>query len=554
MKRFLVLLLAPALLLLASCHKVPDHAKYIPNNAKAVISVNLKALARKVAWSKITGSPLLDSLEARMKQAGGTGDLKDMEHTGVRLNTTLYAFVPGSTPASASSIPAMTAILPLENAGEWEGYLKKAFPASAIVTKNDVREVRLGDNLFAAWDSEVAFMRAGYRAPGAYRMLPDSTEEWAEGMPDAAKTFGELEGLFGIKKDESVVKDKRFTALEKDGNDVSLWVNYDAAMEGKSPAGMMGGLGNGLWQGSAMATGFNFEKGRIHSEMRYYTPEGLKEAYAELGKGSVPESMMRKASGQGLDAMLAWNLSPKGVRIMLEKIGLLGLANLGLAAQGLNTDDVLQAFSGDMLVAVNHFTVPLRTKDSATSRMTTATPQFDYVVAMKLADREKFNKILSFLTGRQFLASAGSNTFMAPGSSSNVFVVEGGYLVAAKTAGQARTFISGSGHALPKEVKDADHGGPTSIYINAQSLMNGVAPGSFKTPRELSAFNEMKKLFGSVSFGGGSFHGKYVGYEGKLELVNKEENALVQLIDFASKMSVLRNQNPGATPMPTAAR
>lgn len=67
-KLALIAFVAGTVLLLSACHSLPDHAKYIPKNAVAVLSVDIENLGKKVAWNAITGSKIFDEWKARPRK------------------------------------------------------------------------------------------------------------------------------------------------------------------------------------------------------------------------------------------------------------------------------------------------------------------------------------------------------------------------------------------------------------------------------------------------------------------------------------------------------
>src|SRR5436190_10409051 len=80
-----------ALLLLASCHSVPKHARFIPKDALFVMGVHTGEMRKTLAWSAITGSSLLDEMR---KAAGDKAPemLKDAENAGIDFSSTLYFY------------------------------------------------------------------------------------------------------------------------------------------------------------------------------------------------------------------------------------------------------------------------------------------------------------------------------------------------------------------------------------------------------------------------------------------------------------------------------
>jgi hypothetical protein len=530
---------------MTACHSVPDHARYIPKDAVVVVGINTSALAKKVAWSKITGSELLEKMESRLKERG-QGSVRELEHAGIDPTSTYYAYVvPGSE--ATGNQPHITGLIPLEDAEDWEAYVKKTFPKATISKAGDHQEAQLNDQLYAGWNDELLVFKNVLHRPGRFVMQADSgfagdsVEVWEEGAPDQAAMTADMQQAFQPRKEQAITSDRHFTALEKKGHDLTLWVNYEVLMAQNAAAKVMGGLSNTLWKETAIAMGFDFEKGQIDGDMRYYVPENLREVYRKMGAAKLDKNMLSRVSGSNLDGFVAFNYPSSAISGLLEKMGLLGLLNMGLAAQGLSVDDVLGAFSGDMLMAVNDLKVNTKTSSDTAGEYRRSEPELNYLVALKIGDRARFDRLMAFATGRSLLQAAGGGVYGVPNApKAGTLLVENGYAVFARSPQAAKAFASAPKQAtIPDYILKQVQHEPSAFYLNFQTLMAGVDMSQLSGRRDAAIYAETRKLLSYFLASGGGFNSDHLHYQTRLQMVNAEENSLLQLIDFASRVSEL---------------
>lgn len=526
----------------AACNSIPDHARYIPKDAAAVVGIHTGTIGKKIAWSKITGSPLLDELEKKMKENGGPGTLRDMQEAGIDGKSTVYIYY--KSPALLDN--RVTGLLPLEDAAKWEAYLKKKMPEAIISSRNGHKEAQLSPMAYVGWNDKLAIITSVVQTKTEVVFDTTITADGDTAMVanssfapiDKAVLQTALDSAFVRQGDNAVTEDSRFTKLEKDGHDLTFWMNYDAALRNVPAMGMMNM--NTFWQNSALAYGIDFNKGEVVAKMRYYVADVLKEAAKELGKEKVDKEIIDHLPSQNLNALLAYHLSPKGLKLMLEKMNVLGVANLALSQQGISTDDIFNAFQGDMVVSINNLTISNSafTTDSAIIS-TSATPSFRYTIAMKVGKKESLQKLLSFLVSRELIKkSTNDNIYFFPNGAT--MVVESGYIAVGNVTQIAMSFIDNKNRSgMPKPVHDKIYSQPFGLYIDAASILNAVTSMAASNPQGTAALNEAKQLFSHVTAHGGSFMDNYFQYEAELVFKNKDENSLVQLLSSAARA----NQN-----------
>ncbi len=558
--RFSRLLPLLPLLLLAACGKTPDHVRYIPDNAAAVVGVNTKELGKKIAWNKITGSDLLDELQDEMKKSGGSS-MEDLKASGIDPANTFYVYFTYTAGADAR----VTALIPLDDAGKWASYVKKTFPAAAVKKVGDRSEAALSDKAYAGWTDDLLIVTTADRKEVDY-----NSTDWMTEMPDSVlsgdmmpppppepgidlvKTAANLAAAFSVTKDASLAKNDRFTSLERGGHDVTLYINYDAMTSALMGSSGMAGMGMAaqMWAGAALTGGFDFEDGRVAGEMKYFAPEAIQDAYKQMSNKDIDESLLDRVPTQNLDALVAWHLSPKGLRAVLEKMGMLGMLNMGLAGQGITPDDLFDAFAGDMVLAVNDFKVESKTETygegAYAGSYTSSEPAANYLFAIKIGKKEKFDKIMGVATTRGMLKSNGAGLYTLGDATPDapVLVVDKGLAVAARTAAAARAYIDKkAGGTMPEPVRKHVYGQPIGMYVNLQRMLGAFPTTSDGSASDSVALDAARRLFAHATLNGGTYKGGAFSYTMSLDLQNKSENSLVQLLDFASRIKKAEDLN-----------
>lgn len=557
MRNLLLLLIAS--MFFAACNSVPDHARYIPADATVVAGVNLKALGKKIAWSKIVGSDLLDKLEEKAKENGGNSQaVKDLEKAGIQVASTIYVYVKNSATTGNRAV----AVIPLKDRDEWAAYVKKTFPQAQARAAGERTEARLSPDLYAGWDKEVLLLmnttNTNYNPYDANAIndtsfsSPMPSDEVGGDKLDDTRLVAEMQTAFSVKKDASIVADKRFKKLEGDGHDVSVFVNYEALMSGMSGGdmGMMTAMYANLYKGTAATAGFDFEKGKITGEAHYYTPENMKEAYKGMGNDDVDDALLDRVPTKNLAGLFAWNLSPKSLQAVLEKMGLIGMMNMGLASQGLSFDDISEALAGDMVVAVNNLRVntvtdtPMFEGEQMGEAYTSKKPDADYLFVMKVGKREKFDKLLAWGVKQQALIAAGTGTYSIGGSTT--LMIDKDLAVVARDATQARAYLDKklADGKLPEVARKAVDGHPMGFYMDVQTMLGNLGAAAFDKPKDAAMVAEIKKTFANLAMHSTGFKGDAFQYEMEMNMTNANENSLVQLIDFASRLKAVDAQYP----------
>ena len=546
------------ILLLDACHSVPKQARYIPKDASVVIGVNTGAMSKKVAWSMITGSKLLDDLKSKAPGSKGADALNDISNAGIDWMNTLYFYA--RPDQRFDNHAKMSVIIPLEDAAKWAAFLKKTYPAANITKVKDRSEAMLGNKMYAAWTNDLLMvintvvtevadtahpasdpMTATVPVDSMGAPMPEAFKPSTITHVDAAATITEMDSSFNLSKENSIADNNRFEKLEKAGHDITVFVAYDAVMDNAAIRNQMGSMGmmlnSSLWKNSAMATGVDFADGKITTDMLYYPSDSMRAVAKELGRDNVDNDMLSRIPGEKLDMAVGYHLSPEALKIVLDKMGLSGMANLALMQKGLSVDDILGAFTGDMMLSVNDFKLEKGVVDTsmeADMRMPASdVAKLNVVYAIKLKDRKKLDKLLGLLQSEMGLAPVAPNKYSFPiGQDSVTALLDDHYIVVSNKTGSATAFMAAKG-SIPDMVKKEISGHPSGMVMDFKTLSAALPADLGAHGEDAAMLAEARNLFASAAMNGGNFSGDASTFHAELNFTNQKENSLLQLLNFA---------------------
>ena len=532
-------------LIFTACNSVPDHMRYIPKDAVLVTGINLRSLGKKIAWNMITGSKLFKEMQKRVPQKTGDDAISGIDKAGIDVMNTFYVYLKSGKTSTGGNKVTATALVPLSDAAQWEAYILKVFPQGEIKQHGDIRELSMGNNMLAGWNKNTLIVLSLIANTPDYASMMNGDPSATMAPPAAPDMVAELDTAFAVSKGNTIKGNANFDKLQKEGHDLSMWINYDQIMSqymAESVAARMGGvsLSNTLWKGTAFACGFDFKKGKITGDMTYYTPAEMSEVYKELGSTSADKDMLERMPKSNLDMMMSLHLSPKGIKSLLEKTGFLGLANIGLSAENMNVDDVLDAFTGDMAVTVCDLSVQDATpaQDPNVEMMMPKTAgSICYV--LKINKKENFMKLFE-LVKRQGMQPI-ANGYYAPLTAQDTFFVlmNDKYAVAGNKYVNVNGMLQGTfkGDKVSDVVSSQVYGHPFAMFLDIQQAIRNINLSKTMTGNDSTIYAESKKLVSNISLNGGDFKDNSITSHMEVNFTNTDENSIIALLDFGMRMS-----------------
>jgi hypothetical protein len=518
------------LFLLSSCSKPSENARYISKDAVGVLSINTKQLVEKVTWSALSGSPMFTELTSK---AGGDSTTFDIEKTGIDV-ATFFAYALPDTRLSSKSKFMM--IVPLKDAAKFQSFVKEKFPQAKIETKGDLTMATLTADVCMGWNKKVAIV-AG-TAP-SYEMT---------GVPPPATSAStilseEIEKTFAMKEDMSMASNKKFIELQKAGHDIGFFLNYEA-LANSMPQEEMGTAASiiasqkKLLKDAFITGGVDFEKGKIVGDATYFFNPEVKKIADAMDPKSSNNDLLKRVSGSQMNLMMSYHFNPQGIKTLVETMGVMGIANAGLKEVGLTMDDVLNAFTGDFLLAVTDFAVSTESKSYSmngnTVNYTSPVPTFKASLSFKIKDKAAFDKLVQVAVAKEMITSPAPGMYAFAGFVT--LAANGEYGAISNDPAVASAFLVSPGNAdfkVPGEVKS----NPYAFYADIKNSIKSVPLDLLYGKEDTAVFHDARNLLESITAYGGKINGDHSDFHFEMSFQNKEENSLMQLINFTKKVA-----------------
>jgi hypothetical protein len=536
---FLIFVLA----LFGACGRVPDNARFIPDDAVAVAGINLRSLSKKIAWNLITGSKLFKEIKRRMPEKNAGDAIIGIENAGFDVTNTFYVYTRPDERFSGGNLVA--GLIPLSDAVAWEAYIKLVFPDVAIVQREGRKEAALGAGMYVGWSSNLLIIINATAAD-------DDEESDRKSNPDeVAVIIAEMDKAFKVPATNSIIHNKRFSGFESHNYDLSFYLNYGSMISGYGGANSLeiGGLSlsSAMWKDAVITAGFEFKKGKITGAIDYYLPSKVEEATVDFGAVEADKEMLRRMPKEDIDMLLSMHISPSGVRALLEKTGLFGITNVGLATQGLDVDYVLDAFTGDMAVMMNDFSLIAEIEtDPFMGQMMAHKEQkanMSMTYAIGINKKENFSKLLEFAKGGGMLPTKNGYVLPLTTTDSVHLMMDDKYAVISSKRKYATGFLEGAfkGSKMKNAVRSKVYGYPFSLILDMNQLFKEVDPAISSSPRDSAIIAESKKLLDNVSLNGGKYINSAYKFDLEINFLNRDENSILELIDFGMRMNDINN-------------
>lgn len=546
--KFLAILPVVALVMFSACSRLPDHARYIPADAVATASINLKALGKKIAWNVITGSKLFKDMQDRLAKNNSKEAVSGFDKAGIDFSNTIYLYVKKSERFVGGN--KIVGLVPLSDAGKWEDYVKSAFGKVTITQNGDHKEASLGSDVYVGWNNRLLIV--------INKLAPADGAIGGDAAPAAQGDISaEMVNAFKVPDGKTILASKYFNALEAEGHDLAFILNYEqlmAQVSGQVAEKVGMNLSSALWKDAAFTTGFDFEKGRIAGDIHYYLSPAMADIGATMGSANTDKDLLDRMPHQDLDMMLAMHMAPKGIRATLEKMNLLGAANAGLSTQGLNLDNVLNAFTGDISLCVNDF--QLRAEKVTDNFMgqvmvhNTQKPSVKVTYAMKINSKADFQKLVK-LAKDNGLPAFGNGFVIPVDATDSVFLtMNDQYLVASNDNSIATGYLQGTfiSTKMPDEFASKVYSNPSAFVMDMQQLFKKIDPSVATSPTDSANFVLFRGLLRDITFAGGAFNNNGFTYHVDVNFMNSDENSIINLLDFGMKMNEAQKLKGTAEP------
>lgn len=531
-------------IVLFSCNSIPDHAKYIPKDAQLVGTIDMSKLTKKLIWNALTGSDLFKEMQKRVNNEDSKNAMKDISNIGLKQNSSIYFYLNGHKSHAGSSC----IVIGMDDATKFESFLKKNYPQISMDKGTGYTSAMIENSMLAAWNKEVALF---YPLMNGY--ASDSLNIHIN-MNDVNEIKTGLTATFAQSTGNSIASNAHFKSLQKEGHDISVWMNYEELYNKNADASSNPFIKADYFKESGVTAGIDFEKGKASTEMNYFMSDDLASIYKKNAPKNIDLDLVKRIPSKDIAVLVGYNMNPKLIQEYLKKFGLDGMLNMGLGMAGTSMDQIAGTFTGDLVFALSDMKAKVDTINSMNESdyepIESKAPEMNMTFAMGLKDSKDFEKLLGIGVKNNVLQKNGNTYSLGAGPNEAGFAFDKERMVYTSDAAMSAAYLSGGGNgkeAIPSSVWSHFSSNPMIMYADMKKIMNSV---SFKptNPEETELMNDLKKFFTYIEFYGGSMKNNAVHVEGALFLANENENALIQLLDLGMKAKKLNDSKNAEVP------
>ena len=529
--RFIHLLAAPTIILLASCSKPNTQGKFIPKEAAIVIQIDGKSLSAKLPWEEIKQNPAFkqacndSTIPAAMKVL-----LNNPDSAGIDTKTDMLLFVQKD---SSGGYVAFEGTVKDENLFKT---FNKQFTEKATESEKD------GVNFISKAPLCIGFTKDKFvyvfDAPQMKQMDGLSKRMQQDSIaiaPAKTRDIGATcKAIFALKDDNSLAKNEKFTKLLKESGDIHFWMNTEELSKDAFDNPMLAMVNlEKFYKGSLTTATINFDNGKISIAGKSYVGEDLGKIYKKYSGGKVSEDMIKRMPGKDVVGLMAMSFKPEGIREILTMANLDGVANMGLKFAGFTIDDFIKANKGDILFGASDLTLK---KDSVKYNLydkedgsVQDKPVFNFVFATSIGDKYAFNKLVN--AGKKLGEKQMGDSSTAPFAYNS----NGTYFTIANNKENADKYLAGSNTNF--DFISKINGEPFGGYLNIHLLLKAFEGEAAKDSSAKIVYDASLNLWDNILLKGGDFTDGAISSNIEINLADKTTNSLKQLNQYAAKLT-----------------
>ena len=529
--RFIHLLAAATIILLASCSKPNTQGKFIPKEAAFVIHIDGKSLSARLPWEEIKQNPAFkqayndSTIPAAIKVL-----LNNPDSAGIDTKTDMLFFVQKD---SSGGYVAFEGTVKDENLFKT---FNKQFTEKATESEKD------GVNFISRAPLCIGFTKDKFvyvfDAPQmkqmdglSKRMQQDSIDIAPAKTRDIGAT---CKAIFALKDDNSLAKNEKFTKLLKESGDIHFWMNTEELSKDAFDNPMLAMVNlEKFYKGSLTTATVNFDNGKINIAGKSYVGEDLAKIFKKYRGGKINEDMIKRMPGKDVVGLMAISFKPEGIREILTLANLDGVANMVLKFAGFTVDDFIKANKGDILFGASDLTIK---KDSVKYNLydkedvsVQNKPVFNFVFATSIGDKDAFNKLVN--AGKKLGEKQMGDSSKAPFAYNS----NGTYFTIANNKENADKYLTGGNTNFDfiSKINGQSIGG----YLNIHLLLKAFEGEAAKDSSAKIVYDASLNLWDNLLIKGGDFSGGAISSTIEINLIDKTTNSLKQLNQYAAKLA-----------------
>lgn len=495
---------------LSACgSSVEDRVAMIPASSTAVFSMDIGQMGKKA----VNFSDLFNSFSdnEEMEEI-----LEKVETSGIDFNEEVYVFANTKSGMDVSG----GVIIPLTDADDFMVFLRDmSVEMGADFMKESTdginHAVLAGGSALVLWDDQTAFI----------------TNKSLVFNEDGDQQLEDALDLFKNGADDKLASESdEFKDLMKAGHDISFFMNYEKL----APMAMMINpmMAQTGIKDMKVATGIDFEDGEIVMDgMAYYDKAAGR--FLEVIKGEMDEDVLEDISSDSPLGFAAMAFNMEAMYDLLDDMGLLEEMEQEMKQEGIDLEDAMKAFSGDVAVVLNGIEMKRPSWAPETYRATEPEPRL--VASLGLEDADEVESLLDKLVDEGEFVKDGQ-TYMDKDMEVFMQLEDDRLLIG--DASSRDDIVNGDLGDLPGYMGDLVDDYPVAYAMDMEnmpeSLLESMQEDLPKSTR--GWFIDEFPILNMVAYG--EFSGNRKGHSVvTIKTRNSSENSLRTILDFVQKLS-----------------
>lgn len=300
----------------------------IPQDVSMVTSIDANSILEKADFESVKNMEFYQELISETKRYNSTlGEvLANPQQSGVDLNKNIYVAhdLDPDNPEEVfvgivASVKDKAALETLINSN---GSLK--------TIQQDNFNVAMKGSQSVAWNDE--------------KVVLGMTNSYNDPIENIAK-------FFNTTAETSIAKDENLKKAMSGNHDITSWASSNAMANSPSLKNMltMASIDPNAAKDNFIHSYVDFNKGAIESKSDMYLQDALMEDINMLFKDNLSTDFSAYIPASA-NSVMAVSLDLEGVQSVLQKKGVLMMANFGLKEYGLTVEDIAGTFNGDILL------------------------------------------------------------------------------------------------------------------------------------------------------------------------------------------------------------
>ncbi|MEM6966156.1 MAG: DUF4836 family protein [Bacteroidota bacterium] len=356
---------------------VEDAIINIPASTSALTSIDIKSLMEKADFESVKKMSFYQDMidDVAQNNPNIVSILKDPSQSGVDLNAKMYFVQDMNINNPENSVNAL--LMSLKDKAAFE---KMVSSEAQVASGEGFQYIQPNKNNLVAWNDEL----------GVVGMSPSSRADIQASVAE----------FFATTKETSVVNNEDLQKCLSKKSDVVSWFSSNSLAElAKGDMGMamaFVGLTAEMLENNFAHSYMDFGKGEITGDSKYWINEKMADEFRHIFKDEVKTNFAQYLPEQDLAFAFSGALDIKGIKMILEKRQMAGLADMNLREFGLSVDELAKTFDGDFMVS------GYREEGSDIPNMMTV---------LKINDKANFQKILDLGEEYEMISKAGDGVY-----------------------------------------------------------------------------------------------------------------------------------------------